>query len=70
MHGTSDKTKIVSFRLPNEVYAKIIRALNTPTNRNLSVADYCKQVVSRHAFRHSRCKFRHRKDALPRARLF
>ena len=69
MHGKSDNTQIISFRVSNEVYGKINRALKTPTNGNLSVGDYCKQVVSRHAFRHSRCKFRHRKDELPRPRL-
>jgi len=70
MSGKSNKTKVVTFRLPNDVYAKIICALKTPTNVNSSVSDYCKSVVTRYAFRHDRFQFRHREDESPRPRLF
>lgn len=54
MSSTSSKSRMVSFRLPNEVRAKIERALEWPSNGNSSVSDYCKKVVIRHAFRHER----------------
>ena len=69
MSGKSNKTKVVTFRLPNEVYEKINHALKTPTNTNSSVADYCKMVVTRFAFRHDHHKLTHEKDE-PRPRLF
>lgn len=58
MSGTSSKSRIISFRLSNEAYAKILLALEHPTNQNTSVSDYCKQVVERHAFRHDKRKYR------------
>ena len=58
MSGTSSKSRIVSFRLSNEAYAKIRRAMEDPRNQNPSVSDYCKQVVERHAFRHDKRKYR------------
>ena len=58
MSGTSTKSRIISFRLSNEAYAKIRLALESPTNQNTSVSDYCKQVVERHAFRHDKRKYR------------
>lgn len=58
MSGTSSKSHMVSFRLSNEAYAKIKRALECPANNNSSVGDYCKQVIERHAFRHDKRKYR------------
>lgn len=58
MPGVSSKSRHVSFRLSNEAYAKIKRALEYPTNPNTSISDYCKQVIERHAFRHDKRKFR------------
>lgn len=58
MSGTSTKSRIISFRLPNATYAKIRRALEHPTNPNTSVSDYCKQVIERYAFRHDTRKYR------------
>jgi len=58
--GTSSKSHHITFRLSNEAYAKIERALKFPTNGNTSVGDYCKQVIERHAFRHDKRKFRKR----------
>ena len=58
MSGVSSKSHMVSFRLSNEAYAKIKRALEYPANSNSSVGDYCKQVVERHAFRHGKRKYR------------
>jgi len=52
------KSRMVSFRMPEETYQKILKALNHPANSNTSVSDYCKQVVERHAFRHSTRKYR------------
>ena len=49
---------MVSFRLPNEAYSKIERALKFQRNHNTSVGDYCKTVVERHAFRHDKRKFK------------
>ena len=54
MSGTSKKSRMVSFRLSNETIAKIQKALEYPSNGNSSVSDYCKQVVTRHAFRHDK----------------
>ena len=54
----SSKSHMVSFRLSNEAYVKIQRALEFPTNGNTSVGDYCKQIVERHAFRHDKRKYR------------
>jgi hypothetical protein len=51
---------MVSFRLSNEAYAKILKALEWPSNSNSGVPDYCKQVVERHAFRHDKRKYRER----------
>jgi len=56
----NSKTHKVSFRLSNEAYAKIEKALEWPSNGNLSVPDYCKQVVERHAFRHDKRKYKER----------
>ena len=58
MGNTSSRTHMVSFRLTNEAYNKILVALETPSNGNTSVGDYCKQVIERHAFRHSTRKYR------------
>lgn len=58
MSGTSSKNRMVSFRLSNEAYDKIQKALECPANPNSSVGDYCKQVIERHAFRHDKRKYR------------
>ncbi len=58
MSKTSGKSRIVSFRLSNEALTKINKALETPSNNNTSVSDYCKRVVERHAFRHDKRKYR------------
>jgi len=58
MSGLSSKTRVVSFRLSNEVVDKIKIALRSPNNGNSSIGDYCKEVVERHAFRHDKRKFR------------
>lgn len=47
---------MVSFRLPVDTYTKILTALDTPSNGNSSVSDYCKQTVVRHAWRHDKKK--------------
>ena len=49
---------MVSFRLPNDAYNAIHKALDFPTNNNTSVSDYCKKVIERHVFRHSTRKYR------------
>jgi len=54
MSGTSSKRRIVSIRLSNATIEKIEKALATASNNNTSVSDYCKKVVTRHAFRHER----------------
>ena len=54
MSGTSTKSSMVSFRLSNETREKIERALNSPTNHNSSVSDYCKDVIERYAHRHEK----------------
>jgi len=58
MSGTSSKSRHVTFRLSNEAYAKILKALECPRNGNSSVGNYCKQVIERYAFRHDRRKYR------------
>jgi len=58
MSGTSRLSRKISFRLSNEACIKIERALEHPKNQNTSIADYCKQVVERHAFRHDKRKYR------------
>jgi predicted DNA-binding protein len=56
MPNTSTKSRMVSFRLKNEVREKIENALNSPLNHNTSVSDYCKEVIERYAFRHMKNK--------------
>lgn len=58
MSGASSKSHMVSFRLSIKVYNKILEALETPSNSNTSVGNYCKQVIERYAFRHSTRKYR------------
>ena len=58
MSNISSKTHMVSFRLSLVAYSKILEALKAPSNGNTSVGDYCKQVVERHAFRHSTRKYK------------
>ena len=58
MSGTSSKSRRGNFWLPNEAYDKILKALETPSNGNASVGDYCKEVIIRHAFRHDTRKYR------------
>jgi len=70
MPGKSTKTKVITFRLSNEVYAKINHALNTPRNRNSSISDYCKSVVTHWVFRHDRHERTRTKDKVPQGRLF
>ncbi len=60
MEQVSSKSHVVAFRLSDETYAKIIRALECPRNGNTSVGDYCKKVIERHAFRHDKRKYRKR----------
>lgn len=52
MPGTSTKSRKVTIRLPNEVYAKIEDAIKSHANKNTSVGDYCKENIERYAFRH------------------
>ncbi len=58
MPNTSSKSRMISFRLPNEVLVKIEQALESPANQNTSVSDYCKCVVERHAFRHDKRRYK------------
>lgn len=58
MPNSTTKTVMVSFRLSVEAVAMIKRALDHPANGNSSVGDYCKQVVERHAFRHSTRRYK------------
>ena len=62
MSNISSKTHMVSFRLSLVAYSKILEALKAPSNGNTSVGDYCKQVIERHAFRHSSRKYRSKED--------
>lgn len=57
MPVSNSKSHMVSFRLLNEAYDKILIALAHQSNNNSSVGDYCKQVVERHAFRHDKRKY-------------
>jgi len=52
MSGKSSKSQKVSFWLPNEIIAKINRALEHPANTNTSVGTYCKMAVIRYTRRH------------------
>ncbi len=61
MRNVSSKSHMVSFRLSNEAYAKIKKALNYPANGNSSVGDYCKQVIERYAFRHDKRRYKDKK---------
>lgn len=45
---------MVSFRIKNETRDKIEQALNSPTNHNSSVSDYCREVIERYAWRHTK----------------
>jgi len=47
---------MIAFRLSNEAYAKIQRALEWPSNQDVSVGGYCKRVIERYAFRHEKIK--------------
>ena len=58
MSGTSRKTRIVTIRLSNEAWDKIQKALEWPSCNAASVGEYCKQVMERHVFRHSKRKYR------------
>lgn len=60
MSGTSSKSQLITIRLSNETISKIEEALLSPRNGNTSVNDYCKQVIERHAFRHSTRKYKTR----------
>lgn len=51
---TSSKSHMVSFRLSNEAYDRILKALDWPSNPNSGVPDYCKTVVERWVFRHDK----------------
>ncbi len=46
MPGVSSKTRVVTFRLPNEVFDTISKRLLSSINGSPSVADYCRDVVS------------------------
>ena len=55
----SSMSHYVAFRLSNEAYDKILKALAFPSNPNEnSVGKYCKAVVERHAFRHDKRKYK------------
>lgn len=54
MPNTSTKSTMISFRLRNETREKIEVALKSQMNHNTSVADYCKDVIERYAWRHER----------------
>ena len=56
MPGKSTKTTTVTIRLSNETVAKINDALKAVRNNDASIGDYCKNVITRHAFRHDRKK--------------
>ena len=56
----SSKTQVVSFRLSNEAMAKIEKAILSSRNGDVSVGDYCKNVIERHAFRHGKRKYKRR----------
>jgi hypothetical protein len=61
MPRKTSNTIMISFRLSNEAYDKIVRTITNPHNiRNQyhSVEAYCKEVVERHAFRHSTRKYK------------
>lgn len=60
MRGTSSKSHHITFRLSNEAYSKILKALECPANGNSSVGDYCKQVMERYPFRHDKRKYKRR----------
>lgn len=45
MPGASSKTRIVTFRLPNEVFDTISKRLLSSTNSSSSVPDYCRRAV-------------------------
>jgi hypothetical protein len=54
MSNGSTKSTMVSFRLRNETRDKILLAINSQLNHNTSVSDYCKEVIERYAWRHSK----------------
>jgi len=54
MPGTSTKSRVVTFRVSIEAYDKILKALESPRNPNVSVSDYCKTVIERWVFRHEK----------------
>jgi len=50
--ASSGRSQMVSFRLSNKAHAKILVALDSPRNGDMSVSGYCKKVIERYAFRH------------------
>jgi hypothetical protein len=54
MSGHSNKSVLVSFRIPIEARDKIERALNSPTNAANSVGEYCRMWVLRSVYRHDK----------------
>ena len=58
MTAVNKKSVLISFRCSIEAYEKILEALQSPANRDSGVSSYCRNVVERHAFRHSSRKYR------------
>jgi hypothetical protein len=54
MSGKSTKSSTVTIRLKNETIERIKVALNSPTNSNESVNDYCRSVIERWVYRHDK----------------
>lgn len=52
MKMPSNQSVMVSFRLDLETNNKIQEALKTYANKNTSVSDYCKDVITRYVWRH------------------
>ena len=52
--ASGGRSQMVSFRLSNNAYAKILVALDSPRNGDMSVSGYCKKVIERYAFRHDK----------------
>jgi len=56
MSGKSSKSHLVTFRLDNATWDKIQQALDYPwsTGTANTHGDYCKQVITRWAWRHQK----------------
>jgi len=54
MHAKSKQTHVLTFRVDNQVWAKILAAVEAQNSTSETVSHYCQQVISRWAFRHDR----------------